>query len=57
MNISVISIVDRVTDTNTTVIHSMHSQLKGVLLEFRENKDVMFSQPIQRHLVKNQPVV
>lgn len=50
MKISVISVIDKVTDTaRTTVIHCVYLQLKDMELEVSENTDVTILQPVQRH--------
>lgn len=46
MKLSVISVVDKVTDTaHTTVIHCVYLQLKDMELEVSDNTDVVPSQP------------
>lgn len=46
MKISVISVVDKVTDTaRATVIHCVYLQLKDMELEISENTDVTLLQP------------
>lgn len=46
MKISVISVIDKVTDTaRTTVIHCVYLQLKDMELEVSENTDVTILQP------------